>query len=64
MLEQLGGDTLHPRAKEKPQQDSRRGKIAFRTNSYLSETFREQKTNLVCSLYDPKTLQRLRQNCV
>ena len=29
-LERLCGDTSHPRAKEKPQQDGRKGKIKFR----------------------------------
>ena len=29
-LDQPCGDTPHPRAKEKPQKDGRRGKVAFR----------------------------------
>ena len=53
----------HPRAKAKPQQDSRRGKIAFRTNSIPARDVWRAK-NKPCVHQDPETPQRLGQNCV
>ena len=40
-------DTPHPMAKEKPQQDSRRGKIAYKIKPQTSEMLRRLKQNLV-----------------
>ena len=40
---------LYPRAKEKPQQDSRRGKIMFRINPILSRDAKRAQTYLVCT---------------
>ena len=57
------GDTLHPRAKEKPQQDSRRGKFAFRIKPHSLQSCSES-SNKPCVHQDPGTPQRLRQNSV
>ena len=62
-LERLWGDTSHPRAKEKPQQDGRRGKITFRIKP-CSHQRRSEGSNKPCAQQDPETPQRLRQNCV
>ena len=53
----------YPRAKEKPQQDGRRGKITFRIKPH---TFQRQSegSNIPCAHQDPENPQRLRQNCV
>ena len=40
-------DTPHPTAKEKPQQDSRRGKITYKIKPQTSEMLRRLKQNLV-----------------
>ena len=42
-------DTLLPRAKEKPQQDGRRGKCAFRIKPHPATDARKAQTNLVCT---------------
>ena len=55
-------DTLRTRVKEKPQQDDRRGEIAFRIKPYTSRRFLEG-TNKPCAHQDPETSQRL-NNCV
>ena len=56
-------DTPHPRAKEKPQQDGRRGEIAFRIKPHTCQRCSEG-SNTPCAHQDPETPQRLRQNCV
>ena len=63
VLQQLWGDTLYPRAKEKPQQDCRRGKITFRIKPYTCQRCSES-SNVPCVHHNPETPQRLRQNCV
>ena len=52
-----------PRAKEKPQQDSMRGKIMFTIKTHTSQRCSEY-TNKACAHQDPGTPQRLRQKCV
>ena len=63
VLEWLWGDTSHPRAKEKPQQDGRRGKINFRIKPHSHQRHSEG-SNKCRTHQDPETPQRLRQNCV
>ena len=42
-------DTLHPKAKKKPQQDGRRGEIIFRIKPHTHQRHSEgSKKNLVC----------------
>ena len=48
VLQQLWGDTPHPRAKEKPQQVGRRGEIAFGIKPHTARDVRRAQTNLVC----------------
>ena len=56
-------DTPHPRAKEKPQQDGRRSKIAFRIKLVAHQRCSEG-SNKPCAHQDPEIPQTLRQNCV
>ena len=56
-------DTPHPRTKEKPQQDGRRGKFMFRIKPH-SRQRRSEGSNKPCVHHDPGTPQRLIQNCV
>ena len=63
VLEWFWGDTPRPRAKEKPQQDGRRGKIMFRIKPHTCQRCLEG-SNKPCVHQDPETPQRLRQNCV
>ena len=58
-----GGDTPRPRAKEKPQQDGRRGDITFRIKPHAFQRC-SKRSNKPCVHQDPETSQRLRQNCV
>ena len=51
-----------PRAKEKPQQDGRRGEFAFRIKPHSCQRGSEG-SNKPCVPQDPETPQRLRQNC-
>ena len=53
-------DTPRPRAKEKPQEDGRRGEIAFRIKTHTHT--RRAQTNLVHTT--TQRPQRLSQNCV
>ena len=62
-LEWLWGDTPGSWAKDKPQQDGRRGKIAFRIESHTHQRYLEG-SNKSCVHQDPETPQRLRQNCI
>ena len=62
VLEQLWGDTLYPRAKEKPQQDSWRGEFTFTIKPHSYQRCSEG-SNKTCVHQDPETPQRLRQNC-
>ena len=57
-VERLWGDTPHPRAKEKPQQDCRRGKIAFRIKPHPLEILRRLKQTL-CAPGPTQTEQEL-----
>ena len=65
-------DTLHPKAKKKPQQDGRRGKIIFRIKPvHTRDTQRAQKNKnknkkkqQLCGHQDPETPQRLSQSCL
>ena len=56
-------DTPCPRAKEKPQQDGRRGEIVFRIKPYTHQR-RLEGSNKPCAHQDPETPQRLSQDCV
>ena len=57
------GDTPCPRAKEKPQQDGRRGETMFRIKAHTCQ--RHSKSSKIPSMHqDPETPERLRQNCV
>ena len=53
----------HPRAKEKLQQDSRRGEFTFRIKPHSRQRHSEG-SNKPCAQEDPGNPQRLRQNCV
>ena len=57
------GDTPFPRAKEKPQQDGRRGEIEFRIKPLTCQRCSEG-SNKPCAHQDPEIPQTLRQNCV
>ena len=54
-------DTPHPRAKEKPQQDSRRGKTTIRIKPHTRQRCSEG-SNKPCMYHDPDTPKRLSQN--
>ena len=56
MLEQLWGDIPCPRAKEKPQQDGRRGKITFRIKPYIHQRCSEG-SNISWAHQDPENLR-------
>ena len=62
-LEWLWEDTQHPTVKEKPQQDGRRGKIAFKIKPHTSQRCSEG-SNKPCVHQNLETPQRLRQNYV
>jgi len=51
-------DTTHPRAKEKIQQDSRRGKITFKIKPHTCQRHLEG-SNKPCAYQDPDTPQSL-----
>ena len=51
-------DTPHPRAKEKPQQDGRRGKITFRIKPHTRQR-RLECSNTPCVHQDPETEPKL-----
>ena len=53
---------LCPGAKEKHQQDGRRGKFPFRIKSHSCQRCSDSP-NKHCAHQDPGTAQRLRQNC-
>ena len=42
-------DTPHPKAKEKPQQDSRKGEIAFRIKSHTRQRCSEGSNKTLCT---------------
>ena len=63
MLDRTIKDTPRPRAKEKPQQDGRRGEITFRIKPLTCQRCSEG-WNKPCAHQDPETPQRLRQDCV
>ena len=63
MLAPTKKDTPCPRAKEKPQQDGRRGKMAFRIKLLTLQRCSEG-SNKPCAHQDPETPQKLRQNYV
>ena len=48
-LEQLWGDSPHPRAKEKPQKDSRRAKSCLESNPIPTRDAQRAQTYLVCT---------------
>ena len=54
--------TPGPRAKEKQQQDGKRGKIAFRIKPHIHQRCSEG-SNKPCVHQDPETPQSLNQNC-
>ena len=43
-------DTPHPRTKEKPQQDGRRGKIKFRIKPHACQRHSEGSSKILCTL--------------
>ena len=54
---------LHPKAKEKPQEDGRRDEIRFRIKPHTRQRHSEG-SNKPCVHQDPETPQRLSQNWV
>ena len=58
MLDPTKKDTPRPRAKEKPQQDTRRGEIMFRIKPHSCKG-RLEGSNKPCVHQDPETPQRL-----
>ena len=62
-LEGFWGDIPYPKAKEKPQQDGRRGEIMFRIKPHPCQRHSEH-SNIPCAHQDPETPQRLRQNYI
>ena len=60
MLDPTKKDTPHPRAKEKPQQDRRRGKIVFRIKPHTCQTCSEG-SNKPCVHQTPQRLDFLRE---
>jgi len=50
-------DTPHPRAKEKPQEDGRRGKIVFKIKPHTHQR-RSEGSNKPCAHEDPETYTR------
>ena len=46
-------DTSHPSAKEKPQQDSRRGEITFRIKPHTHQRCLEGSNKTLCAPGDP-----------
>ena len=58
MLEPTKKDTPCPRAKKKPQQDGRRGKMAFRIKLLTLQRCSEG-SNKPCAHQDPETPQKL-----
>ena len=56
-------DTPHLRAKEKPQQDGRKGEISFRIKAYACQRHLKG-SNKPSAHQDLETPQRLSQNCV
>ena len=46
--------TPHPRAKEKPQQDGRRGKIAFRLKPHTCHRCSEGSNKILCAPGEPR----------
>ena len=61
-LERLWGDIPHPRAKEKPQQDGRRGKSMFRIKPHTHQRCSEV-SNIPCAHQDLRP-HRDWENCV
>ena len=53
-------DIPHPRAKEKPQQDGRRGEIMYRIKALTCQRHSEGSIK-PCAIQDPETPQRLSQ---
>ena len=50
-------DIQHPRAKEKPQQDNKRGKISFRVKSYTCQRHSDDSKNTLCNQGTPQRLR-------
>ena len=50
-------DTPPPRAKEKPKQDSRRGKIVFRIKPHTCQRCSESSNKMFCSSGEPTKIQ-------
>ena len=46
-------DTPHPGAKEKPQQDGRRGKISFRIQPHTDQRYSDSSNKTLCSSGEP-----------
>ena len=46
-------DTPHPGAKEKPQKDGRRGKIAFRIQPHTDQRYSDGSSKTLCSSGEP-----------
>ena len=56
-------DTPHPKAKEKPQHDGKRGKNTFRIKPHTCQRCSEG-SNKTCTHQNPEIPKRLSQNCV
>ena len=50
-------DTPHPRAKEKPQKDGRRGKIIFRIKLHTCQRCSEGSNKTLCTPGDPTDIK-------
>ena len=50
-------DIPYPRAKEKPQQDGRRGKIAFRIKPHTHQRHSEGLNKILCAPGDPMEIE-------
>ena len=53
MLDPSKNDTLHPRAKEKPQQVGRRSEITFRIKPHIHQKHSEGSNKTLCTPGDP-----------
>ena len=62
-LERFWGDTPCPRAKEKPQEDGRRGEIAFRIKPHACQRCSDG-SNISCAQQDTETPQRPPELCL
>ena len=57
MLDPTKKNTPHPRAKEKPKQDGRRGKITFRIKPHSHQRCSESSNKTLCTPGDPTDIK-------